>query len=42
MIKDGDGIDGVTNTFAAAIWFVDFAISAMELNLWDIIYDSSG
>ncbi len=36
MITTGPGIDGVTNTFAAALWAVDFFIEGMMYNLWDI------
>jgi hypothetical protein len=30
QLIEGDGIDGVTNTFAAAIWFIDFVAESMQ------------
>lgn len=39
---EGNGIDGVTNTFAAAIWLVDFLMEATMYYFWDISYYSSG
>lgn len=36
MITTGAGVDGVTNTFAAALWAVDFIIEGMLYSLWDI------
>ena len=29
QLVEGDGIDGVTNTFAATVWLVDFIIEAL-------------
>ena len=41
-IVEGDGIDGVTNSFAATIWVIDFALIALKHSLFDISYYSSG
>jgi hypothetical protein len=30
-LVDGNGVDGVTNTFAAAIWALDIAISLASI-----------
>jgi hypothetical protein len=32
QLVEGDGIDGVTNTFAATVWLVDFIIEALISN----------
>lgn len=30
QLIEGDGIDGVTNTFAAAVWFIDFVLESTQ------------
>ena len=30
QLIEGDGIDGVTNTFAAAVWFIDFVVESLQ------------
>ena len=36
---EGDGIDGVTNSFAAAIWVVDFTMEAALFQFYDINFE---
>lgn len=37
----GDGVDGVTNTMAAAIWFVDFIMETVMYNIYDVHWDGN-
>ena len=39
-IVEGDGIDGVTNTFAAALWYIDFMMEVSLFGFYDSFYDS--
>ena len=39
---EGDGIDGITNTFAAAIWWVDFVMTITTYQVYDVHYYNSG
>ena len=39
---EGDGIDGVTNTFAAVLWLIDFSLEVSLYSVYDISYYSSG
>lgn len=35
-LVDGEGIDGVTNSFAAAIWWIDFLMEAALYGIYDV------
>lgn len=30
QLIEGEGVDGVTNTFAAAVWFIDFVLESTQ------------
>lgn len=36
---EGDGVDGVTNTMAAAIWYVDFFLEAALYYMYDVNWE---
>ena len=36
---EGNGIDGVTNSFAAAIWFIDFFFECALFGFYDVHYE---
>lgn len=40
-LVNGSGIDGVTNTFAAAVWWIDFAMEAALYGLIDVSIDAT-
>lgn len=38
-LTTGDGVDGVTNTFAAALWALDIVMEFILLNGWEIDFN---
>lgn len=37
----GNGTDGITNTFAAAVWWIDFIMESLAYSLSDVSIDGS-
>lgn len=37
-LVEGNGIEGVTNSFAAAIWLIDFYFEAALFGFYDVHY----
>jgi hypothetical protein len=38
-LTTGNGVDGLTNTFAAALWAVDMALEFCLMNGWEIDFN---
>lgn len=38
-LTTGDGVDGLTNTFAAALWAIDIAFEFILMNGWEIDFN---
>ena len=39
-LVEGDGVDDLTNSFAAAIWCTDFIMESLSYSLYDVHFDS--
>ena len=38
-LTTGDGVDGITNTFASALWALDMILEFIQMNGWEIDFN---